>query len=200
MVDPLLNFNEHRDTTVKKARRTSSMLLRHISYKEKDIMVPLCKALVRPIIEYGNSVWCPYKDKDIKPIEKVQRNFTKHINGNRNLSYEERMKKLKIPSQAYRRLRGDLIESYKILHKKYDPKTTNSLLTISANTKNTRSNTIKLTKPSFNAQPYQMFFTNRVINHWNSLPEEIVTARSLNVFKNKIDKHFCHLKYSTKVP
>ena len=200
MVDPLLNFNEHRDTTVKKARRTSSMLLRHISHKEKDIMVPLYKALVRPIIEYGNSVWCPYKDKDIKPIEKVQRNFTKHINGNRNLSYEERMKKLKIPSQAYRRLRGDLIESYKILHKKYDPKTTNSLLTISANTKNTRSNTIKLTKPSFNAQPYQMFFTNRVINHWNSLPEEIVTARSLNVFKNKIDKHFCHLKYSTKVP
>ena len=64
-------------------------------------MIPLYKALVRPIIEYGNSVWCKNKDKEIKPIEKVQRNFTKHIIGYRNLSYEERVKKLKITLSSH---------------------------------------------------------------------------------------------------
>ena len=120
------------------------MLLRHLTYKESDIMVPLYKALVRPIIEYGNSVWSPYKEKDIKHIEQVQRNFTKHILGTKNLNYEERLNKLKLPSLAYRRLRGDLIETYKILHKKYDSKTTNSLLIFNPNQKATRSNSMKL--------------------------------------------------------
>ena len=200
MVDPLLNFNEHINTTVKKARRTSSMLLRHISHKDKDIMVPLYKALVRPIIEYGNSVWCPYKEKDIDSIEKVQRNFTKHIIGIKELTYEERLKKLKMPSQAYRRLRGDLIETFKILHKKYDPKTTNSLLTLSSNSKNTRTNNMKLNKPRANKKPYQKFFTNRIINAWNSLPEDIVTASTQNIFKNKLDSHYYHITYSTNIP
>jgi len=32
------------------------------------------------------------------------------------------------------------------------------------------------------------FFTNRVVNPWNSLPDEIVEAKSVNSFKNKLDK------------
>lgn len=198
MVDPLLNFNEHISSTVKKARRTSSMLLRHISHKTKNIMVPLYKALVRPMMEYGNSVWCPSWKKDIKRIEDVQKNFTRHIIGMRTLSYEERLSTLKLPSQAYRRLRGDLIEVFKIIHKKYDPKTTKSLLPLNTNTK-TRTNSLKLAKPRAQKKPYQEFFTNRVINAWNSLPKSIVTSTSQNMFKNKLDRHFCHIKYSLNV-
>ena len=32
------------------------------------------------------------------------------------------------------------------------------------------------------------FFTQRVVNLWNSLPSEAVEATSLNVFKARIDK------------
>jgi hypothetical protein len=33
------------------------------------------------------------------------------------------------------------------------------------------------------------FFTNRVISDWNELPKELVEARSVNSFKNKLDKY-----------
>jgi len=37
----------------------------------------LYKSLVRPHLEYANSVWSPYKKGDVEAIEKVQRRATK---------------------------------------------------------------------------------------------------------------------------
>ncbi len=48
----------------------------------------------------------------------------KLIPGMKDLSYEERLKLLNLPTLAYRRIRGDLIETYKILTEKYDSKVT----------------------------------------------------------------------------
>jgi len=39
----------------------------------------LYKSMVRPHLEYANSVWCPYQKKDITEIEKVQKRATKLI-------------------------------------------------------------------------------------------------------------------------
>ena len=64
----------------------------------------------------GNVVWCPSWLKDIKIVEKVQRDFTRYIVGVKHLSYQDRLQKLKLPSLEYRRLRGDMIEVYKIVH------------------------------------------------------------------------------------
>jgi hypothetical protein len=33
----------------------------------------------------------------------------------KNLNYEERLRKLKLPTLEYRRVRGDMIETYKII-------------------------------------------------------------------------------------
>ena len=176
----------------------TGMLLRTIKSKYPNIMTSLFKALVRPILEYAVAVWCPYKRKHINEIEKVQRQFTKHIRGLNKLSYYERLSKLKLPSLEYRRLRGDLIEVYKIVHKIYDPQTTNSLLTLDLN-KKTRTNSLKLIKKRTNYQPYQSFFTNRVTSNWNRLSKDIVCAESLNIFKNKLDAKFKDLIYSTNI-
>ena len=40
-----------------------------------------------------------------------------------------------------------------------------------------------------------MFFTNRINNIWNDLPNEVVNADNVNDFKNKFDKHFIRNKY-----
>lgn len=58
-VDSDLSFEEHVSEVVKRANKISGLLIRTITYKNKDIMVPLFKALVRPKLEYGNAVWCP---------------------------------------------------------------------------------------------------------------------------------------------
>ena len=197
-IDPFLSFDNHISYTIKRARRMAGMLIRTIKNKYPNIMTSLFKSLVRPILEYALAVWCPYKRKHIDEIEKVQRQFTRHIKGLKNLSYHDRLRKLKLPSLEYRRLRGDFIEVYKIVHKIYDPLTTNSLLTLDLNLK-TRTNSLKLKKKRTNYQPYQCFFTNRVTSNWNRLSKDIVCAESLNIFKNKLDAKFKDLIYSTYI-
>ena len=129
-IDPLLNFDNHINITVKRARQLSGLIVKSITFKSKDIMIPLFKSLVRQPMEHAHAVWNPYKKKHIKLLESIQRHYTRYIIGTDNLSYEERMKFLNLPSLEYRRLRGDLIEVYKICHNLYDPLTTKSLLTL----------------------------------------------------------------------
>ena len=46
------------------------------------------------------------------------------------------------------------------------------------------------------------FFTNRVINVWNGLPDNIVQAKTMNSFKSRLDLHWkdhpLALKYNFK--
>ena len=48
-------------------------------------------------------------EKHIESIEHVQRRASKQIPGLSQLSYEERLRKIKLPTLAYRRSRGDMI-------------------------------------------------------------------------------------------
>ena len=57
IVDPDLSFNTHINETIKKANRLCGMLVGNIQCKDANIMVPLFKSLVRPVIEYGNPIW-----------------------------------------------------------------------------------------------------------------------------------------------
>ena len=81
--------------------------------------IPLYKALVRSHLDYANSVWFPYKKSQIMAVENVQRRATKQLPGLKHLAYKIRLKTLNLPTLAYRRLRGDMIEVYKILHTIY---------------------------------------------------------------------------------
>ena len=162
-------------------------------------MVPLYKALIRPIIEYANPVWNPYTRKYIDLIENVQHYFTKCIIGLRKFDYETRLKILKLPSLEFRRVRGDMIEVYKMCQGIYDPNTTKSLLTFSKTftRHNTRSHNFKLEKANVNTKQFKYFFSNRVVNMWNNLPYEVVNAQSINQFKNLFDKLYSGRMYDT---
>ena len=197
IIDPLLNFDEHISCSLKKCRSLSAMVIREISCKDSTIMVPLFKSIIRPIIEYANVAWCPNKRKHIDRIEKLQRHFTKRISGMRKLSYYERLQKLKLPSLEFRRVRGDLIEVYKMTHNYYDTKSIKSLLTLTSTDSPTRTNGFKLFKPRVNT--YIHFFTNRIINKWNGLPSDLVNADGLNAFKNKVDTLLKDYKYCTNI-
>ena len=75
----------------------------------------ICQALVRPHLEYAEAVRSPFTKKDIDTIENVQKRATKLIPSLRNMDYTNRLTKLKMPTLQYRRLRGDMIEVYKII-------------------------------------------------------------------------------------
>ena len=65
--------------------------------------------------------------KYIEALDKVQNRATKALPELRGLCYDKRLKSLQLPTLAYRRLRGDMIETYKITNGIYD---TDVLLTI----------------------------------------------------------------------
>jgi len=55
----------------------------------------------------------------------------------------------------------------------------------------TRANLFKLTKLPIVSERDKNFFSNRVINIWNSLPDNIVVARSIASFKRSINEIEC---------
>ena len=79
----------------------------------------LFKALVRPHLEYGAVIWHPTLKKDMKTIEDVQRRGSRQVPELKGMTYPERLKKLEMPTLAYCRLRGDMVETYKITHGQY---------------------------------------------------------------------------------
>ena len=76
--------------------------------------------MVRTHLDYASSVWAPYKMKHIEIIENVQRRCTRQLPYMKNLPYQERLKKSNLPTLTYRRLRGDMIETFKIVKGFYD--------------------------------------------------------------------------------
>ena len=193
-IDPNLDFKKHIKSIVKKASYLNYKILKNFTYRDPSILVPLFKTLVRPILEYGNSVWSNGLKKYKNLVENVQRKLTKHITGLQDISYEDRLKIIKLPSLEYRLLRGDMIQVFKIANNYYDPVTTHSIFKFSNNSR-LRGHNFKIIKKSTNKSKYSNFFTNRVVNTWNNLPCSVVNAKSINDFKNLIDKHFNELQY-----
>ena len=101
------------------------------------------------------------------------------------MPYEERLKKLNLTTLEDRRHRGDVIEAFKILsgiEKVHD-----NFLELDANSR-TPGHTLKLKKRRDRTQKRAMFFTARIINKWNELPDWVVQAKTVSTFKNRHDK------------
>ena len=184
---------------MKKASFLTYKILKNFTFRDSNILVPLFKTLVRPILEYGNTVWYNGLKKCSDKIENVQRKLTKHIKGLWDKPYEERLRIIKLPSMEYRQIRGDLIQVFKIAHNYYDPITTKSLFEFS-NSQRLRGHNYKIIKQRANKSKYSHFFTNRVVNRWNKLPSMIVNASSINNFKNLLDAHYKSIIYSINIP
>ena len=170
----------------KKANQILGMIKRNIKWKNKDNIIRLYKALVRPRLEYCVQAWCPYLIKDIELLENVQRRATKMIDGFRYMNYEERLKETGLTTLTKRRRRGDLIETFKLI-KGISQVDYNKFFTLSHDSK-VRGHTCKLIKNRSRLDIRQKFFSQRVVTSWNQLPEEVVSADSVNSFKNRLDK------------
>ena len=78
-MDANMKVSEQCRIAASKANQVLGMIRRNITYKDKSLIVPLYKAIVRPHLEYCIQAWSPYLRKDIDMLEKIQRRATKHI-------------------------------------------------------------------------------------------------------------------------
>ncbi len=127
-IDDKLSFDQHINEKINTANRVLGTIRRNFSYIGIDNFSQLYKALVHPHLEFANQIWAPHLKKHTEALENVQRQATKMLPELRDLSYPDRLCRLKLPTLAYRRLRGDMIELYKILSGKYDPDVSNNQL------------------------------------------------------------------------
>ena len=190
-IDPKLKFSSHIETQVNKANRVMGLIRRSYEYLDGDSFKKLFTALVRPHLEYCNVAWSPRLKKDRNLIESVLRRGTKIIPILHELEYEERLRRLDLPSMSYRRIRGDMIEVYKYTHGIYH---TDQILVLDEDTSR-RGHNYKLKKQFCNSATRSNFFSFRVVDTWNGLPWAVVNSPSLNAFKARLDRLWSKLKY-----
>ena len=168
--DSKLTFDQHISQVVNKSTK---IIRRTFQFLDKHTFLPLYKTMVRSHLEYAMALWHSYKIKHQIALENIQRKANKELPGMRNLSYIEILQLLKLPTLAYRRLRGDMIEVYKIIHNIYDNESVPNLLNnneISQRTGN-RGHSLKLFTQRAKLNLRKIVFLIRITEPWNSLPD-----------------------------
>ena len=149
------------------------------------------------LLEYASCVWSPHHVGKIKQVESVKRRLTKRLPRYATLDYKSRLLKLGIESLELRRLRQDLVYTYKLIFGLVSQSAGDFFkLANSVHSSNTRGHEYKLFVNYSRVDTRKYFFANRVINPWNSLPAEPEHFRSLSVFKVFI-KHADLTKFLT---
>ena len=182
-----LKPSQHCSQVVKTANKLVGFIGRVFENKSEKVILKLYNSLVRPHLEYCVQFWSPYYRKDIEKLERVQRRITKMIPRLRNKSYENRLRELNLFNLSKRRMRGDLIEVYKMF-KGFDNLNVNQYFSLDRSNLTRRQNSFKIIGKRFNSNEAKHFFFNRVVNVWNSLPSSVVDSETVLTFKNSLDK------------
>jgi len=169
-----------------KARRIIGMVRRNFKRLDKKDFLLLYKTYIRPHIEYCVQSWSPQLNKDIKHLERVQKAATELVSSMKKLSYDERLKRLGLTTPQKRRARGDLIEVYRIVTGR-ERIAKEQFFGQAENNHGLRGHSMKLKKERSRLDIRKFFFSQRVVNSWNALPQHVVDAESINLFKNALD-------------
>jgi len=144
--------------------------------------------LVRPHLEFCVSAWSLYYKKDKELLERVQHRFTRMFPDLRTLSYADRLQSIGLWSLEERRNRSDLLEVFR-MYKGWSRISFGSMFTLSSVT-TTREHTVKIAKNRCRLDSRRHFFSDRVIDRWNRLPQvtqHIIDSVSFNAFKSGLD-------------
>ena len=74
-----MKVSEQCGIAASKGNQILGLIMITITYKEKQLIVPLYNAIVRPHLEYCIQAWTPYCKKDIDKLERIQTRATKMI-------------------------------------------------------------------------------------------------------------------------
>ena len=176
-----------------KANQVLGQLARAVTYRDKQTFLKLYTVYVRPHLEYAVASWCPWSKGDKEILEKVQRRAVNMVSNFKSKDYEKKLAEAGMISLEQRRERGDLIVMYRIMTGKDDvPHTTwfQKMADRDSNGVNTRTATgaLNVLPPGQSkTEVRKFFFSQRVVEKWNKLPDSVKQAETVNTFKNRLD-------------
>ena len=188
----------HCAKAAKKANSVLGQLCRGISYRDKDTFMGLFRTFVRPHLDYCSQAWSPWSVGDVSVIEAVQKRAVGMVTNLKNKTYEERLAELDMVTLVERRKRGDLVQMYKIMSgkDKVDYKRWFELAQDREGAASTRSisGSMNVVRNEGRLEVRKNFWSVRVCDPWNSLPDMIKEQPTTDSFKNSLDNFITRQK------
>ena len=176
-----------------KANQVLGQLARAVTYRDKETFLKLFTVYVRPHLEYAVASWCPWTKGDKEILEKVQRRAVAMVSNFKTKEYESKLVEAGMITLEQRRERGDLIIMYRIMTGK-DVVPHNTWFKMMSDRDNngvqtrTATGALNVLPPSQAQNEIRKnFFSQRVVDKWNKLPDLVKQADTVNTFKNRLD-------------
>ena len=167
-----------------------NQILRAFHYRDRHLFISLYLQYVRPHLEFAVAAWAPWTQADIHCLERVQIKAVKAVSGLKSQTYEGRLAELKLPSLQDRRREIDMTQTFKIV---------NGMDADSSELWFSRADVgraIRAASGKDNILPKRShheyrrnFFSQRVVEEWNSLPDQVKSARNAQCFKRLYRRH-----------
>ena len=123
----------------------------------------------------------------------AKRRATKLVKNIQHLSYTERLKYLVLPSLQYRRLRADIVETFKILYN-IDKVQHEHIFPISRTATRGHNQKIYTCNKNSRTNIRKYSFSQRIVDMWNSLPKQVIETKTVNTFKSQLNNHWKNLE------
>ena len=182
VVDSQFKFSSHSQKISANAGRALGIIRHSITSRSIHVITKLYKGLVRLCLEVGTILATPQFKKDKVVLEQIQQRVTKQIASMENKPYSEQLRELNLPSLVYRRKRGDMIQAHKLLSTNQE----NELLEIDPS-HILQGHQKQIHKLHARTRARCSFFLNQIVNLWNNLKENSISAELTDVFKCCMD-------------
>ena len=185
-----LSWNKNINMSIKSANRAIAWISRNVIVRDVDILRNIYKTLIRPKLESCVQLWNPAACHGnwslILELESIQRRFTRLANDIGTLPYSERLEAFRLTTLGERRIRGDLIETYKMVNGIVDYGKNVFKVSRSGSNIVSKVNTSCSDKAILKLR--SSFLPERVRNYWNKLPMYVKNSINVNIFKSNLEK------------
>ena len=173
------------------AQTVLGQLIRAFHYRDRHVFLRLYIQYVRPHLEFCVQAWSPWQEGDKECLEKVQKRAVGMVSGLTAKNYEDRLKELGITTLEERRHQIDMVQTYRILHGKdrVEPKTWFTMASEGERVTRLSADPLNIRHQNPRLDIRRHFYSQRVIDDWNSVPIDIKNSVSVNAFKNAYRRH-----------
>jgi hypothetical protein len=186
-----------------KAARTAqtvlSQMTRAFHYRDRNMYARLYVQYVRPHLEFASSAWSPWAEADKEVLEKIQRRAISMVSGLKGKDYNQKLLELGLTTLEERRHQADMIQTFKIVRgfDKVDRETWFHMASQSARATRSTDCPLNLRPQAARLDARRHFFSNRVVEGWNQIPDHIKNARTVSIFKRNYRRHRAAMAAST---